>query len=496
MSASLPPPLVGSDAPPRFEALLVPLGAFLVFLSTWSAVHSWDSIAFTARAQGDPLLSDTFLSTTLLHPHHLLYVPLAQLFIRLAGGLSPDPFAPLLLLSSLAGAGVVALGGWLARRVSSDRVAGLAAMAILTLANTTWLYATHAEVMMPAIFFLLLGCAALAARFRGAAALAGFSVALGILVHQIVALYAIALVVVLAMARDRRAMAFALACAPPVLAAYVAAAVGYAGARSLGEILVWPFTSGFASEGFSRGVPVALYEAVRTAGEGLVSWVPVSRLRAGAALTWQNVLGAIAVLLVLGGAAAGLWHAAHSRPTEGDPSAHLVTRALLGGALLTALFVTWFTPRTIDFWVYVMASISIWACGRVRRVPVLAFAAWLLLLAGVNLFFRVLPMRDPANAPYADLSRFASQHMAAGDRLWIGPEDDALIHALVVLPFFHRVKVEQAGSPEDSAPAGGREFATQTALARSPGLQDGRREVEEVGVLRATPVYRLLPESP
>lgn len=488
-------PPVETPAPgraPQVNAWSASAAAFLLFLATWSGVHSWDSIAFTARAHDDPLLSDTFLSTTLLHPHHLLYVPLAKFFVWLTQAWTVYPFAPLLLLNSLAGAGVAGLGGWLAERASGKAIVGRAATAILMLSNTTWLYSTLVEVMMPALCFLLIGGVALTVPTRRGALVGGLAVAAGILLHQIVAFYAIVLSVLLVVSRDRRALIFTLAWIVPAGLAYLAAAIGYGGARSVSEVLAWPFASGAAAERFPRGLTAAVYESARTGAEGLVSLVPLSRLRTGDT-EWTTVLGAIAALLVLAGASLGLWRAARSRPAAGDPRARTVTGALLLGSALVALFVSWFTARTIDFWVYVVASAAIWACGRAPRVPVVAFAAWLVMLATVNLGFRVVPMRNPANAPYADLSRFAASHFQAGDRLWIGPGDEALVHAPMVLPFFHRVEVKWADAPEVAPPAAGRTFATETALpalAAADSLQ-----AEEVGTLRSIRVYRLAPAS-
>src|SRR6267378_8348812 len=95
--------------------------AILWWLSR-SRVHGWDAVSYAARAADHPLLSERYLSTRLLHPHHLLYLPLARIVVAAANALSGgthaalsaadhDPFAPLQFLSA-AGAGlVVALVG-------------------------------------------------------------------------------------------------------------------------------------------------------------------------------------------------------------------------------------------------------------------------------------------------------------------------------------------------------------------------------------------------
>ncbi len=507
-------PLRAETPPPSSRWLWpLPIFALVIYLATWSAVHSWDSIAYTARAHDDPLLSEVFLSTSWLHPHHLLFLPLAWLFVQLTGWASSDPFAPLLLLSTLSGAGCVALGGWLAFRAAGARAAGLAAAGLLTFANTTWLYSTLVEVMMPALFFLLLGGALLVSRNRAGAVGAGLAVALGVLVHQIGVLYAVAWTVALALARDRRSLTFVAAWIVPVGLTYVAASILYAGAGSVPEIFNWAVAAGSRSEGAAAGVLAAGYEAARTAAEGLVTLVPVTRIRAGTARDGLTILGAIAALLVLVGAGtafARVWRRSAGVGSTAEEAAKPVMSGLLGGSLLSALFIAWYQARTLDYWVYVIAGLGIWVCGRSPRLAAAPFAIWLILLAGVNYGFRVLPMRGAANAPYADFSRFASRHMMPGDRLWLGPGDEGLEHALVVLPFFYGVEVDRLGPLTEAArehrsdrrrrsslpPArDGRVFATESALAWLRGDSQGGA-ADSIGTLRATRIYLVRSESP
>jgi hypothetical protein len=54
---------------------------FVLYGATEVRCHSWDEIAYTARAVDHPLLSDRLLSTQYLHPHHLLYVPWAKVVL-------------------------------------------------------------------------------------------------------------------------------------------------------------------------------------------------------------------------------------------------------------------------------------------------------------------------------------------------------------------------------------------------------------------------------
>lgn len=495
--------------------LAVSLLAFVCYLASWGAVHSWDSIAYTARVLGDPLLSEAFLSTSWLHPHHLIYVPLGQLAAFLLGPFTRDPFAPLLLLSSVTGAGTVALGAWLASRAAGTRAAGLAAAGILAFANSTWLYSTAVEVMMPALCFLLTGGALLVRSGRRAALLAGLAVALAVLTHQITVFHAVALSVGLAHSRDRRTIPFVAAWMVPVGTLYVLAAVLYAGALSPAEVVAWSVAAGSRHEYDVTGFARSTYGAARTAAEGLVTLVPVTRFRTGATRDAGTILGAAAALLVLAGTLVGLVQAIRARPparpdeAQADPEAQRVLTAFLAGTLATSLFIAWFQARTLDYWVYAVAGLALWVCGRLPRPAPAVFAAWLFTLAGVNCAFRVLPMRDPANAPYAECSRFASKHMKRGDRLWLGPEDEALELSLVVLPFYHGVLVARLGPPEQAARERGserrqrsapavpspRDFVTESALSWLPGEPRTPAAVDSVGSLLGARIFLLRPGS-
>ena len=139
-------------------ALAAVSAAFLaVYLLTRAQVHGWDSLAYAARAAGDPLLSEKFLSTRYFHPHHLLYVPFAQ-GCRAALGWLPgaDLLAPLQWANSLLGAGCVLLAGLIVRALGGGPGRALFAAAAVGFANGVWTYATAVEVMIPALFCLLL----------------------------------------------------------------------------------------------------------------------------------------------------------------------------------------------------------------------------------------------------------------------------------------------------------------------------------------------------
>jgi hypothetical protein len=263
------------------------------------------------------------------------------------------------------------------------------------------------------------------------------------------------------------------------------------------------------------GLAGSAYGVARTAAEALVTLVPVTRFRAEAMRDAGTTLAAAAALLVLAGALVGIVQALRARsragpdPAAGDPEAQRVLTGLLAGTLATSVFNTWLQARTLDFWVYVVAGLALWVCGRLPRPLTVAFAAWLFILAGVNFAFRVLPLRDPANASYAECLRFASEHMKRGDRLWLGPEDEALQISLVVLPFYHGVEVAPLGPPEPaarehrserrprSAPtlSNPRVFATESALPWLLGGSGTMAAADSVGSLMGARVFLLRSRS-
>ena len=495
-------------------------GAFLLYLATWMRVQPWDSIAYTARALGNPLLSERFLSTAWFHPHHLLYVPLAALFghVLPPGDAGPlASFAPLLLLSSLAGAGCVGLAGWIAHRATGRRSTAVFAAAALALTNAVWIYSTIVEVMMPALCFLLLGVALAFGRSHRHAVAAGLAIGLAVLLHQIVVLFAVALTLALALPargalrRPGSARRFAAAWIALAVGVYAWAAVAHQGLRSPVEIARWTLAAGERSESSRLSLAGMAWQSARTLCEALITQTPVARRADPAAWPWM-----LAITLVLAVLAGGMVLAWRRRNAAGSsPDAGVALRGLAWGALATAAFIAWFQPRTLDYWVYVVACLMLLAGigamgsrGAGGRVGALAWPA-LVLLGGVNFGYRALPALDPENAPYADLLRFSAGRLRAGDCLWIGPRDASLEDALVALPFFAQVDTRVAGNDRapwmpgglargaprsgarPAAPCAGRVFATANALAQLEAQRGERIAAEPQGSMRGVPVFRL-----
>lgn len=133
----------------------------------------------------------------------------------------------------------------------------------------------------------------------------------------------------------------------------------------------------------------------------------------------------------------------------------------------------WFQPWNLDYWVYVIAcgwlliGLHAQALRRGRTAAAVATAFHLLALGGVNLAFRAIPSRDPANATYRTSVWFAQARLRPpGSLLVVGP-NHRLGPGLTAIPLFARVAVEITPGGEDHAGAG--RLREQVAHARAAG---------------------------
>ena len=95
--------------------------------------------------------------TELLHPHHLLYLPVARLLY--ATGLFPDAFEMMLWIDVLLGAATVALAWKIMRtRLNLRAEASLVGCALLALSYGFWRYSVAVEVYIPAMFAQAMLC--------------------------------------------------------------------------------------------------------------------------------------------------------------------------------------------------------------------------------------------------------------------------------------------------------------------------------------------------
>lgn len=506
------------DAPALRWAPLTALALGALYVVTRSRIHTWDSIAYAARASADPLLADRYLSTALFHPHHLLYSPLAVAAHRLLAplGLARDPVLPLQLMSAAFGALSAALAGLLARRLGAEPRIALCVTIVVGVSNAVWRFSTEALVMIPSLAFLLLGAwMAAGARSRAAWLGAGLAFAGAMLIHQSAVVFAAAATLALLLAgRAGRlvpgaAPAFAVGWAVPAGLAYLAVGIAETGSISPGALAGWMFTAGHRSTSLLSTPAGVLKETAVGLTE---SWVTLAPLRVprdgGAAVLLRPAALATILGVVAAGAAAlaalpGLARAVRSR----DP----VVTMLLAGCLATAGLVAAFQPWNHAYWVYLPPLGVALVAAHLPRLPAWARAVALVAVAAVatvNLVARALPAMDADRAPYADLIAFSREHFAPGDRLVCGGSASPIAEGVIALPFFARVPVVLAptpGRPEQvtrferlvdeafSAAALGHDvYVTADAVAPLRRSRPGTA-LESVGSIRGLEIYRATP---
>ena len=508
----------GADHGPRrpLAEALVAAGLCALYLVTRSRIHTWDALAYAARAAGDPLLADRYFSTRLFHPHHLLHAPLALAAHRALAplGLARDPVLPLQILSALAGTLAAWLAGRLAVRLGASEARALLVTAAVGLSNAVWRFSTEALVMVPSLACLMLSAwLAAGTRTRARWLASGVALAGALLIHQSAAVFAAgASLALLAAVRGGRAragaaLAFTLGWAVPAALAYLAVGRIETGSLSPAALARWMTTAG--SRATSTHLPLAavLRETASGLAESWVTLAPLRALRAAGAATPGAGLGALAAVIGLGGLAAAALASLGSlgrAARAGDP----VVAALIAGAAANAALVAAFQPWNHAYWVFVPAlAVTLIAASlpplsrRASRAVPLVIAA----VALVNLFARALPATDPARAPYADLVAFAGRHLRPGDRLVSGGVTSPIAEGIIAFPYFARVPVVLAPTPGNAeeaarfarlanealaAGSGARVFVTADALAP---LLAARPDVvpRPIGTLRGMTIYRV-----
>jgi hypothetical protein len=175
----------------RLDPFVLAVGAFLLYLLTRTEFHTFDGIAYTRDVStGKPLAA-------LVLPHHLAYEPvvLAMFNIWRALGWTGHADAPAQFLSSLAGAGGLALFYRTAWEWTRTRLAALLATLALGLSYGYWFYSVEVDIYLPPLFFLLLSTWLLTLALRRGAfgwvpVLLGLSHAGAVLFHQVALLVA------------------------------------------------------------------------------------------------------------------------------------------------------------------------------------------------------------------------------------------------------------------------------------------------------------------
>jgi len=471
-------------------APLAVLGALLLalYLATLQRGHTWDATAYAARSIHDPFVSEGGPATRLFHPHHLLYVPLAIVWrglLRLFGIGGGDPFLPLQVLNALLGAGIGVLTGAIVAHQTGRPMAALAAAAGCGLSNGVWLFSTEVEVMIPALFFYLLGVWLLARR-QGRASDVGavLSLAASVLLHQFAVLLVTPVLLASLRVRPRRQAALlAAAVLVLVLGTYAAAAVAAEHIRSPLAFLDWTLEMRHRSS-FGHLAPArALWLAFRAFLESFVSLAPLWRWRSASmgAYGALQVAADLALLLALA-AAASTSLPGVLRSFAGRDAA---TLAWTGGIACAVAFNLWFQPGVDDFWTYLPALVWILATTHTALVSRSRFAAAVLLLAlgSANLAWRALPARDPRNAPYADQLDYARGHLARGDAIILGDGGAMLGEDLLALPLIEGVEI--IVEPMDTSAAEAERFRAQMLSTLARQRRSGGKLVAPADALSA-----------
>jgi hypothetical protein len=496
---------------------VVALALAALYVLTRSRVHTWDAIAYAARASDDPLLADRYLSTGLFHPHHLLYAPLAVAVHRVLAplGLARDPMLPLQLLSAACGASSAWLAGRLAARLGATPGRALWATTVVGVSNAVWRFSTEALVMVPSLACLVTGAwAAAGARSRAGWWIAGVAFAGAALVHQSAVVFAAAATAALLWAgRGGRLTpgartAFTLGWTLPVGLAYLAVGIAETGGWSPARLADWAFTAAHRS----TSVHATLLSVARDTALGLSeAWVTLAPLRglggAGGVGPWR-LAGLVAVV---GGALAAVIAVLPALPAlaRAVRSHEIVVAMLIAGGVATGGLIAAFQPWNHAYWVYFPALGAALVAARLPRVPPSARRAArvaVAAVAAVNLVARALPAMDPSRATYADLVSFARGHFPPGSRLICGGSASPIGEGVIALPFFARVPVVLAPLPGDrdqalrfarlvdEALAGADQrhalFVTADAIAPLRGVRPGLA-VQAVGTLRDLEVYRI-----
>ena len=149
-----------------------------------ASFHTFDGIAYI-RDMGKPL-------SALVLPHHLIYEPsvLGMLKVWQSLGWTGEADAPAQLLSSLAGAGGLALFYKVAWEWSQSRVASILGTLALAFTYGYWFYSVEVDIYLPLFFLLVTGWLLTRAVKEGAEAnvsryyLMGLAHAVAVLIHQ------------------------------------------------------------------------------------------------------------------------------------------------------------------------------------------------------------------------------------------------------------------------------------------------------------------------
>ena len=341
---------------------------------------------------------DAKRGTSLFHPHHVLFNAVIHWLVRglSALGLEADTIAVAQAHNAVFAAALIgAFAIWLARVRDGRRLGAVELAAPLLLAGSSIFleFATQPESYVPALACAVGALAVLVdgpGRVRpGRALLAGVLLALAVLYHQIAVVFSLLLLAqagAAAGARRRPALREA------------GAAIGFAGAFSLGGYLAAHAASGtglsfleYCTWFLQMGQPWGVAGNVGASGlEALGRTLALAAVGSSSGAAGRAALVVAGLLLAANGVAAA----------RGAASRELRLTCLAWAAGLL-LFLWWWLPKEVNYYVFVMpplaalAALSIRdACGeRLARPVAIGAAAVVLVWAGIR---EVLPHhRDP-----------------------------------------------------------------------------------------------------
>lgn len=327
----------------RADTLLIPVAfalvSFIVFLLTRAGFHTFDGIAYI-RDMGKPL-------SALVLPHHLIYEPsvLGMLKVWQSLGWTGEADAPAQLLSSLAGAGGLALFYKMAWECSSSRVASILSTLALALSYGYWFYSVEVDIYLPPLFFLLLTAWFLTQAVKESANarvsryyLIGLAHAIAVLIHQaalfVVPAFALGVWLIHGDSRERilRVVRYGLALMGVVVPVYLFAGIVIAGQNTPEQFLKW----------------INSYGNLGTWGV-LNADTPANTLSGiSAAISSEFWTGRVLVAVLFVAALALSKQAVH----RGGPFAW----ALWTWTGIYAAFFTWWQPDVLKFWVLVLPA--------------------------------------------------------------------------------------------------------------------------------------------
>ncbi len=381
---------------------------FLFYFSTRSALQMPDSLAYALSAR---------TGQDLFHPHHLLYSPMVRAFYL---ALSPacdscDAVLAAQVHNVLWASVAMAATFQVVKKLTGAGLAGLGAVLVLLVSQGPWVYATQAEIYVPALGVLALLTAIIVSapghelgwkRLLAVAVL----LALAVLYHQSNALFAAPLGLYLAASQGRRR--------PWATLATLAVA---------GGIVALAYVLAFAAGPWEKTLASFVRFNLEYASHPNPTWGTLDNFSPGGAYylfrsqMWNFIpipFGAVTVpmfALALGALVA--WNAARSL----RPAPFRTLRGfLLAWLAAYFLFFLWWLPSEREFFIVTLFPIIVLGAlvlrdvamdGRHRRLRPLmapAVAGVVTFLFATNLALTVLPAHQSRGHRYEEAARLAA----------------------------------------------------------------------------------------